>query len=738
MMQKVEKLIRKFTGCKNASVDFFITLKTGTLHPDCSKVEINRRAKRGIIYNVYGGKKIEETIWFSWDDEKSLWKRSIKNISGRKLQLLETGFHIKNIDFGKKYAPSDDFFYHVENPRVYNMMTVPVNLNLTRGRLVKQWWVDPVINPERIGTSPYQPFPAILISNYKFNKGIVHGSLSQKVFYHNYAIRRRQKKTTWTVFSSVKTVAYRNFLPDEVIDGDMWYLGMACSQDIGMIFSGYLSELRKHLPASWGRTSINRHSIVWGSANDGVQCDIDQERILKTAAFIKENLPTVNWVQIDWGYGIGGYYKGGLCLEGFDRKKFPEGLKIFADRIKQIGLSPALWISAITVDKTTLIAKEHPEWLYERKALKNTGVLDISLPEVRNYMEKSLDMLLRENGFEGLKHDFWSYTFEDTGPFLSVKDKSGYELRNWWLSEIRKRLPPWGYLQTGTEIGMGNPFLGEYCNNYRYGIDINKGCWDYVKNTILWGFACFATHSGDLFVPNSDAIGMMEGLNDNEFLLWINYCIISRSLVEIAGWLHKNHKKPRFYYLKKAICCPNNGQDVFFCDHDYRTTHNPADKWYFHGPHFSLIQDNPHLPVRTVAVFNLTDRLKNFHLNPEQLGLEKGKYAVTDAWSLKTSSIRDYENIKLKPHSSVLFSINMKYEELQIYDSDVKIEQVFKDKDALSVKLAYKGAFRIAVSFKPGKVVFPDKNASIKTVKGQGNWVVEGNTASGGILKLFF
>jgi len=747
-MKKVNAILTEITGCRDISAEFSIRMESENLCPERTHVEINRKTKRGVIYNFYGS-GLEETVRFSWDTGKSAWSRSIRNVSGKTLHLKETALVLKGIGFGNGRPPEKDYYYHVENPRIYKMMAMPVDLKLTPELVKKSEWdclleetgyYDPAITCERIGASPYQPFPAALLSNHNSEKGLAHGSLSQKVFYHNYTFRHENGKVVWEIFSSLKGIDYRNFLPGETLDGDTWYLGTTAETgDIGRIFAGYLEELRKHLPVSRGRTGTNRHSVMWGSSNDGPVQDIDQKRILKTAEFARKNLPAVEWIYIDWGYGKTGDFKGGMSVpyEGekdIDPKKFPEGMKRFTDRVKLTGMKPAIWIANM-IERTTLLAKEHPEWLYDRfPSEKGPRILDISVPEVRSYMEKALDRLITDYGFEGVKHDLWSYSFEDSRPLFSRKDRSGYELRSWWMQEMRKRLPPWGYMQTGCDIVMGNPFLGELFNNYRYGIDINEGNWDNVETNMLWGAACFALRCGDLFIPNSDAIGILRKLKDREYMLWLNYCIISRSILETGGWLHKNCRHPRYRLVKKAFCCLNNGQDVFFCGYDYRKTHRPPDRWYFHGAHFSLTQNNPHLPVRTVAVFNLSDSVKNFCVDSAKLGLPEGEYTATDIWTLKTSSLRDYKNITLQPRGSILFSVSEKNGVPQVLDADVKIEDAFLEKKKLSLQLAYKGKFRILLSQKPKKVGFSVKGGQAKIIKGAGNWIMEGNIPCKGSL----
>ena len=75
-----------------------------------------------------------------------------------------------------------------------------------------------------------------------------------------------------------------------------------------------------------------------------------------------------------------------------------------------------------------------------------------------------------------------------------------------------------------------------------------------MKTSMQWGAACFATHTGDLFVPNSDSVGIMPGLSDTEALFCINYCLVTHSMVEIAGRLSEAEDQTRIKILKKAVC----------------------------------------------------------------------------------------------------------------------------------------------------------------------------------------
>ncbi len=631
--------------------------------------------------------------------------RRFRNVSGKIIHLNELVCRWEGITFGG--AAGDDYFYHLENPRMYSQYCMGVDVDrfaLCRDSgfdpVAGNRWSDPGTIHKRVGRSPYQPFPAILLSNRKQERGIVHGTLSQQVFYHCYEIdHAADGSLCLAAFSPFKAIPYREVAPGEVLT-DEWYIGMTVeAAAVEKIFAGYTAELRRCLPVGYGRSSINRHSLVWGSWNDGAQRNISAAGLLRTAEYLKAHFPTVAWLQVDDGYaaeacrletahGLGMPYEG---ENGIDKSRFPDGMTAFYDRVREIGLRPAIWIGGFC-PKDTPIGREHPEWFIDyRLRVQNTAPLDVSLPEVRNYMCRALDTLLTDFGCEGMKHDFWSYAFEDSNPLLAGRERSGYEYRRWWLQEIRSRLCRDGYLQTGCDIVMNNPFLGEFFTNYRYGVDIGAGNWECVTSTFRWGTACFATHTGDLFVPNSDAVGMLPGLNDEEALFCLNYCLITASMVEIAGHLEQYDGHPRMERLRKAVCCPNNGQDVFMPGWDYRASDDPPEIFCFRGPFFSLLRGEKQLPLGTLAFFNLGEAAAPRRVRREDLELPEGNYLAWDVWHETLTCWSGELTASVPAHGSTLFSIAVNDGSVQLLDADMKVDAVTPVADGLQVTFAFAG-----------------------------------------------
>lgn len=627
--------------------------------------------------------------------------RSIRYTGENTGELEELFVELSNVSLGG--PPSEDFFYHVENARIDQKITIPVDFDRCNAFVGSEYdaqagnrWADPGTVHKRIGRSPYQPFPAIALGNYTTHTLWIHGSLSQDVFYHSYELNHQNGKLDWKIFSSFKGLAARIVAPGEILK-DQWYLGISPAHQFEEIFHSYTNTLRRVLPRR--RRVANRRTLTWGSWNDGLFRNVSEESVLEEAHFLKQTFPQVDCIQIDDGYArLSGELELahglGMCVEedgGIDRKKFPTGLKSTADKIRELGFHPGLWIGDLCPTAAPLFQK-HPDWFLDyHYRIDVLQPLDVSLPEVREYMEYAFRKLLLENGYDCCKNDFWTYAFEDSTPLLRNHTRSGYELRRWYLSMLRSRLPEDGFIETGCDIGMGNPFLGEFVDNYRYGIDIGSGKWENVRACYHWGCACLATQCGDLIIPNSDAIGLLPGLADREAMFWINFVTISRTLVEIAGLLHRGTTNPRYRIVRKAACCINNGENVFFGDYDFRNRTNELPALlYIQTPYFSASSGLAGLPIRTVGLFNPGETARTVRFTLESLGLENGPWIIWDIWNQQQLEQQDNScTLELAPRDSRLLTVTYGGQQIALLDADIEITESTHVGNDLIVKTAY-------------------------------------------------
>ncbi|MBE7068155.1 MAG: hypothetical protein E7381_02520 [Clostridiales bacterium] len=614
--------------------------------------------------------KWEEKIFVERNPYGYVVRRTVKNASSQTLRLGGLRLKIEGISLGEKR--DDDYFYCNENARLLTQLTLPLDYNRlnddafenTKFALaLDRRWSDVGVQEGRICSSPYQPLPAILLSNYKEKNGLVCGSLSQDQFCLSFEVGHRKGGAYLEAYSTFKDTAYREVQPQEELV-DVLYLGdTSHADDINLLFEKYVNVLREILKNNNGAGETNRHTVIWGSWNDGIFRNVSEQMLLDEAVAVKKYFPTVEWFQLDDGYasfnkgevgdwgahGLGVAYEG---ESGIDYEKFPNGLKGYTDKIKALGLKPAIWIGGFCPVKTKIF-KEHPGWFIDYNfRIDWTQPLDVSQSEVREYMCHALDVLLTDAGFEGIKHDFWSYAFEERHDLYKNKDKSGYEYREWWTREIRKRLPN-GYLQTGCDISAGNPFLGKYFNNYRFGLDVSGGDWLERKFSMFWSVPVLSAHTGDLYIPNSDSIGLLPGLNDEDFLSTVNWQIITRSLVELSGRFSLvNEDNPRLKIIQRAIQYVNNGEPVYFANYDYRQKGMNVPEIIYIRSAFDCADDS----YITVALFNSSEADKEIAFNPQDVGLSDTEHEVEFVWENKRQQYKRVA-VFLKSHQSVLLKI---------------------------------------------------------------------------------
>lgn len=93
-----------------------------------------------------------------------------------------------------------------------------------------------------------------------------------------------------------------------------------------------------------------------------------------------------------------------------DFTKFPEGLSPLIDYTKSKGLSFGLWVEPEMVNEDSELYRNHPEWVlgvdtYEAHYCRNQLVLDLTNPDVLEYLYDRLNKLLAENDIAYLKWD---------------------------------------------------------------------------------------------------------------------------------------------------------------------------------------------------------------------------------------------------------------------------------------------------------------------------------------------
>lgn len=93
-----------------------------------------------------------------------------------------------------------------------------------------------------------------------------------------------------------------------------------------------------------------------------------------------------------------------------DPEVWPDGLTPLVDHVRSLGMQFGLWVEPEMVSEDSLLARSHPEWLLRAgsrmpRAARWQQVLDLSNPEVFDYLYERLDWLLSQHDISFVKWD---------------------------------------------------------------------------------------------------------------------------------------------------------------------------------------------------------------------------------------------------------------------------------------------------------------------------------------------
>ena len=158
------------------------------------------------------------------------------------------------------------------------------------------------------------------------------------------------------------------------------------------------------IPAYWrGRP----RPVVYNSW-EGCVFDFNQHRLLDLANRAK-NLGCELFVLDDGWFGQRNNDKAGLGDYTVNRKKLPDGLEGLSRRIREKGMEFGLWFEPESVNPDSDLYRAHPDWAltdgFAPVLGRNQLLLDLTKPEVRDYIVENISWILDSAGISYVKWD---------------------------------------------------------------------------------------------------------------------------------------------------------------------------------------------------------------------------------------------------------------------------------------------------------------------------------------------
>lgn len=151
--------------------------------------------------------------------------------------------------------------------------------------------------------------------------------------------------------------------------------------------------------------------------------DFNERKLLGLAKDARE-MGAELFVLDDGWFGARDNDKAGLGDYNINQKKLPNGMKGFADKIRELGMEFGLWFEPEMVNEDSDLYRAHPEYavrLPNRKAVlgRNQLVLDLCNREVQDYIIENVGAVLDEAGISYVKWDMNRHIAEGYSPTLS-------------------------------------------------------------------------------------------------------------------------------------------------------------------------------------------------------------------------------------------------------------------------------------------------------------------------------
>ena len=141
---------------------------------------------------------------------------------------------------------------------------------------------------------------------------------------------------------------------------------------------------------------------------EGCMFDFTQRRLLDLADRAKK-LGCELFVLDDGWFGKRNNDKAGLGDYTVNTKKLPEGMEGLADRIRGKGMEFGLWFEPESVNPDSDLYRAHPDWALTDQFQPVPGrhqlLLDLTKPEVRDYIVENVSSLLDRAGITYVKWD---------------------------------------------------------------------------------------------------------------------------------------------------------------------------------------------------------------------------------------------------------------------------------------------------------------------------------------------
>ena len=357
---------------------------------------------------------------------------------------------------------------------------------------------------------------------------------------------------------------YLDLAPADVFEG-LEQFGARYAQRIG-------KTVRADVPSGW-------NSWGGGSGSHGLGQDIDEALMLANLdAAAADFLPRgMKYFLVDdgWQDRAGDWNS---HPERFPSHDGVEGMQWLADRIRAKGMTPGLWIAPFYADPDAALVTEHPDWFVDLwgPAVGLAGdkkVLDLSRPEVLDWLGELFRKVAVDWGYKWVKVDFTYYAFGAVN--MADPDVTPSEAYRNALLRIREAVGPDTFflmisatglcleMADGNRLTLDNePWWGDPQSAGDQGIKVTYRT---VAHRYYLNHTAWVNHPDLLFFRDD------FGLTLGEARAWNSAVALTGGIVKLGDSYTKLHEHPEWRALVNPLLpvWPHTGRPLDLFEREY-------------------------------------------------------------------------------------------------------------------------------------------------------------------------
>jgi hypothetical protein len=430
-------------------------------------------------------------------------------------------------------------------------------------------------------------------------------------------------------------------------------------------------KLWTDIPTGW-------NSWGGGGGEGGLGTNINEE-------ILNANLQAMLEDFAPWGMKYFLVDNGWEVVEGdwqTNTERFPphegmDGMAYLAQKVKDAGLIPGIWVAPFWVKSNSKLAQEHPDWLVPKNELAGflmsdtDETLDLANPEVLEWLHDLMTRLTQEWGYQWIKLDFSYYAlFADE---LYGGTQSAAEAYHNAMAVIRDAIGPETFFVGISAMGLcfdtvdgGRTTLD---NMPTWGDDDDQG----IKITLRT--AAHRYYLNWLWSNHHDLVFYRPtiGLTLNEARAWTSVVSLMGGIVKLGDPYTMMHDHPDWLAMARKIIpvYPHSARplDMFQLLHP-EVWHLPVTRAGRHWDVVGLFNWGTNVAVATGQ--DVPEETRTKKLDLATVGLGSGdSYLAVSMWDLTCDWIHDgVLEATLEPRTEAVFVVRPQAGEPAIVATD--------------------------------------------------------------------